>query len=265
MGLRSYLKTGLYSKLSFQYHGIQEYRRGGDMLEKPPHEANVAEQTEHNICGGGLNFDLFSESYKNHLNVFASFQHTGRKSYYGGNKDLLAYGTTRDLTLVGGAQYTHKWDRLWFMPAEFIAGAEYNYNGLEDESIGYEHYVNQIIHIFSGYAQNEWSTDHWGFLIGVRLDKHNLIDKPVFSPRVTVRFNPAWDVNFRACYSTGFRAPQAFDEDFHIAVVAVNGWSPYWQKTCARSVRAVSACLQICTILLEMCRPTCLSKPFTQN
>lgn len=219
MGLRSYLKTGLYSKFSFQYHSIQEYRRGGDLLERPPHEANVAEQIEHNINGGGVNFDLFSESYKNHLNVFASFQHTGRKSYYGGNKDLLAYGTTRDLTLVGGAQYTHKWDRLWFMPAEFIAGAEYNYNGLEDESIGYEHYVNQIIHIFSGYAQNEWSTDHWGFLIGVRLDKHNLIDKPVFSPRVTVRFNPGRDVNFRACYSTGFRAPQAFDEDFHIAVV----------------------------------------------
>lgn len=48
------------------------------------------------------------------------------------------------------------------------------------------------------------------------MDKHSLLDKPVFSPRANVRFNPTDNINLRASYSFGFRAPQAFDEDLHI-------------------------------------------------
>ena len=39
------------------------------------------------------------------------------------------------------------------------------------------------------------------------------------SPRVNIRFNPDDRLNFRASYSTGFRSPQAYDEDFHVAIV----------------------------------------------
>ena len=38
----------------------------------------------------------------------------------------------------------------------------------------------------------------------------------IFSPRANLRYNPVKDVNLRASYSYGFRAPQAFDEDLHI-------------------------------------------------
>ena len=57
------------------------------------------------------------------------------------------------------------------------------------------------------------------FLIGGRFDKHNLIDHLIFSPRANVRFNPTEDINLRLSYSSGFRAPQAFDEDLHVAAV----------------------------------------------
>ena len=33
VGFRSYLKTSTYSKLTFEYHHMQEFRRGGDMLD----------------------------------------------------------------------------------------------------------------------------------------------------------------------------------------------------------------------------------------
>ena len=56
LGFRTYLKTGLYSKLTAEYHHLNEYRRGGDHLELPPHEAMIAEQTEHRINTGGLRF-----------------------------------------------------------------------------------------------------------------------------------------------------------------------------------------------------------------
>ncbi len=44
----------------------------------------------------------------------------------------------------------------------------------------------------------------------------NLIDGVIFSPRANLRYNPSENVNLRASYSYGFRAPQAFDEDLHI-------------------------------------------------
>lgn len=64
VGFRSFLKTTTYSKLTFEYHHMEEFRRGGDMLNRPPHEANVAEQTEHSINGGGMKFDYFSPDEK---------------------------------------------------------------------------------------------------------------------------------------------------------------------------------------------------------
>lgn len=67
--------------------------------------------------------------------------------------------------------------------------------------------------------QNEWKNEKWSFLIGGRFDKHNLIDHLIFSPRANVRFNPTEDINLRLSYSSGFRAPQAFDEDLHVAAV----------------------------------------------
>ena len=49
VGFRSYLKTSTYSKLTFEYHHMNEYRRGGNLLDRPPHEADIAEQLEHSI------------------------------------------------------------------------------------------------------------------------------------------------------------------------------------------------------------------------
>lgn len=80
---------------------MEEFRRGGDLLNRPPHEANVAEQTEHSINGGGLKYDYFSPNEKHRFNVFASAQHINRDSYYGGGQDLNAYGNTTDLNLDG--------------------------------------------------------------------------------------------------------------------------------------------------------------------
>ncbi len=219
LGLRSYLKTSNYAKLTFEYHNITEFRRGGNMLDLPPHQTNITEQTDHNINGGGLKFDLFSKDYKHRLNLFSSAQQTKRDSYYGANFDESAYGHTNGMTFVGGGQYSYNWDKLLFMPAEFTGGLEYTYDDLQDEMLGYNRVIEQTVHIGSTFIQNEWKNKHWSFLIGGRLDKHNLIDNMIFSPRANIRYNPTEDINIRASYSSGFRAPQAFDEDLHITAV----------------------------------------------
>ena len=215
-GFRGYVKTGLYSKITAEYHHLQEFRRGGDNLDLPPHEVMIAEQTKHGINTGGLKFDWFSKDQKHRLNVFASIQHINRDSYYGAQQDPNAYGKTTDLTWVGGAQYVYKFEKCLFMPSDLTVGLEYNEDYLKDNMWGYNRVTDQTVRIASAYAQNEWKNARWGILIGGRLDKHNLIKGVIFSPRANLRYNPIKDINLRASYSYGFRAPQAFDEDLHI-------------------------------------------------
>lgn len=227
-GLNSFLRLNPYSKLSLQYHGIHEFRRGGNKLNQAPHEANIAEQVEHNIQGGGLTYDFYSPNEKDCLSAYFSFQTTARKSYYGGigegteeDKETAekAYGTTHNFTYVAGTQYVHSFDKLLFMPSDLTLGGEYNFDGLKDFIIGYDRHFKQNVRIGSFFFQNEWKNKQWSFLVGGRLDKHNLVDHIIFSPRANLRFNPTENVNLRITYAGGFRAPQAFDEDLHVGVV----------------------------------------------
>ena len=227
-GLNSYLRLSPYSKLSLQYHGIHEFRRGGNKLDQIAHTANIAEQVEHNIQGGGLTYDFYSPDEKNRLSAYFSFQTTARKSYYGGigegteeDTDAAekAYGTTHNLTYVTGTQYVHSFGKLLFMPSDLTLGAEYNFDGLKDVILGYDRHFKQDVRIGSFFFQNEWKNKQWSFLLGGRLDKHNLMDHIIFSPRANLRFNPTENINLRLTYAGGFRAPQAFDEDLHVGVV----------------------------------------------
>ena len=227
-GLNSYLRLSPYSKLSLQYHGIHEFRRGGNKLDQIAHVANVAEQVEHNIQGGGLTYDYFAPDEKNRLSAYFSFQTTARKSYYGGigegtEEDIeaaeKAYGTTHDFTYVAGTQYVHSFSKLLFMPSDLTLGAEYNHDGLKDVILGYDRHFKQDVRIGSFFFQNEWKNKQWSFLLGGRLDKHNLMDHVILSPHANLRFNPTENVNLRLTYAGGFRAPQAFDEDLHVGVV----------------------------------------------
>ncbi len=219
LGARTFLRTSDASKLTLEYHNTHEYRRGGDQLDEPAHLTMIAEQVEHDIHGGEATFDLWMRDHTDKLSVFTAMMDTKRKSYYGSDMDPNAYGRTSDIVVTAGTQWTHPMQRFLFMPAELVAGLEYSYNRLHDVTIGYEHDILQKVNIYSGYLQNEWRNDRWGFLIGARVDKHSLIDHAIVSPRANIRFNPSRGCNFRLSYSTGFRSPQAYDEDFHVAIV----------------------------------------------
>ncbi len=219
VGLKTFLKTGDYSKLSFEYHHLHEYRRGGNLINRPPHEADIAEELKHDINAGSLNFHYLSPNTRHKLNMYASAQHIGRNSYYGSGKNPNAYGSTKDLTWVAGTQYDYRFSRLFFLPADLTMGLEFHQDRLHDDMWGYNRKIDQIAGIGSFFFQNEWKNDKVSILLGGRLDKHNMLKHIIFSPRVNLRYNPTQNVNFRASCSTGYRAPQAFDEDLHIEAV----------------------------------------------
>ena len=225
IGTQAYIKTSAYSKLTLDYHATNEYRRGGDRLDLPPHNAMIAETTDHLINSGGLSFDGTSKNTRHRYSIFASAQSTNRESYYGAGQDPNAYGKTKGVTAVAGGQYLYRLQ--WF---ELTTGLEYSYDYLFDNPIGYANelfyesmIIKQHVHNASVYAQGEFKFNKWGFLVGGRLDNwYNASNKKFLcipSPRVTLRYNPTHNINLRATYGSGFRAPQAFDEDLHILIV----------------------------------------------
>ena len=219
IGFRGFYRTSNYCKLSFEYHNLGEFRRGGNNLELPPHETDITEQTEHNVNSGGLKYDIFSKNNKHRLNIYSSAQNIDRDSYYGAQKDINAYGKTTDITFVAGTQYSYSMDTLLFMPSVLTMGAEYSLNEMDDKQLGYNRIISQKVNTKSAFVQNEWKNKKLSILLGSRFDKHNLIKNPILSPRLNLRYSPNEHINLRASYSSGFRAPQAFDEDLHITAV----------------------------------------------
>ncbi|HLW09558.1 MAG TPA: carboxypeptidase-like regulatory domain-containing protein, partial [Fermentimonas sp.] len=220
LGFRSFLKTGIYSRLTLEYRNIHEFRRGGDRLDLQPYESYITEQVEHYINSGSLSFDKYSTDQKSKLNLYAAASHTDRGSYYGAgdpyNKNvpeivpgmpqddidnlneviennqtrINSFGKTSELTYQVGGHFIHSFKNLWFMPSDLTVGGEYLGSELEDISGYRTEGILQNTHTLSGFLQNEWKTDMWSFLVGGRLDKHNLVKNAIFSPRLNMRYNP---------------------------------------------------------------------------
>lgn len=222
-GMRGFYRPTHFSKLSIEYHTTNEFRRGGNAFDLQPHESDITEQTKHVINSGGLSYDRFWSEYKHKMSLYGSVQHVDRNSYYGAGKDENAYGKTDDLTWVLGGMYVGNIDKLWFAPATFTGGVEYQNNSLHDVMTGYHRDMKQDIRIGGGFVQNEWNMNPFTLLVGARLDKHNLIDNLIFSPRINLLYKPSEGFQARATYSTGFRAPQAYDEDLHVTAVGGEG------------------------------------------
>lgn len=222
-GLRTYYRPSQFGRISLEYHTTNEFRRGGNKFDLQPHETDITEQTKHVINSGGLSYDLFWKEYKHKLSFYSSIQHTDRNSYYGAQQDANAYGKTTDLTWVAGGMYVGNFEKVLFSPATFTAGLEYQNNSLHDVMTGYNRDMKQDVRIASAFVQNEWKMNQFVFLAGFRLDNHNLIDHPIFSPRLNLLYKPSDKLQARITWSTGFRAPQAYDEDLHVTAVGGEG------------------------------------------
>ncbi len=244
IGMRSYYRLSSQSKITLEYHNINEFRRGGNKFDLPPHETEITEQLEHEINGGGLAYNWFSPDAKHKINAYTSVQNVLRKSYYGVQYDLNAYGNTANTTVVGGAQYVANLERLLFMPSEFTTGFEYQYDDINDRMPGYNRHLTQTTQTAGLFLQNEWKNEHFNILIGGRFDKHNMLNKIVVSPRINLKYNFSKDINWRGSYAAGFRAPQAFDEDLHIDAVGgtvklieiIDGLRPEYSHTLSSSL-----------------------------
>ena len=230
-GFQAYYKPSNLTRISAEYHNLSEYRRGGDRLNYLPHEANIAEMIRHNNNSGGLTFETYiNKKSMDKLAMYVSAQHINRESYYGAQKDPYGYGHTRGLTSVGGVQYISNYKKFLSAPGTLTMGVE-NLNDqildtkLGADSIANRTVANQMVNTTGAYAQYQMNFSRVKLLFGFRLDHYRIEDiesktdmmtGTVINPRGNLLYDLTEKVQLRVSYSTGYRAPQIFDEDLHI-------------------------------------------------
>lgn len=198
---------------------ITEDRRGGNKFDLPEHFADIAES----IRTRRLDFSAQWEqtfSKTSILKAMGSFSYTKRRSYYGAEQDVNAYGYTENPVIYGELQYYN----FSLSRHSIVAGLSYKSDDIYDLAPAYDRTIDEIYRNFGFYIQDEINLGKkLKFLVGVRGDMHSEIENTIFSPRVSMSYTGIKDFTLRLTYSTGFRAPQVFDEDLHITQVGGQG------------------------------------------
>ncbi len=227
-GATMFYKPKYNQKLELSLSSLNEYRYGGEMIKDPAYLARQSEERTHNIFMGGLDYQInFSEDNSSFIAYLAG-QQTGRQHYTGVLPDeqdevLIhianpPYGYTRNTTLQVGSQINHRFQNFPVGVNVVTLGAEYIFDDVFDTIPAYHYEVDQVTRNIGGYVQNDWEINPgFTFLAGLRMDKHNLVKKVIMSPRISLLYKLKNYTQFRLTWGTGFRAPQAFDTDMHIA------------------------------------------------
>ncbi|SDR81139.1 outer membrane receptor for ferrienterochelin and colicins [Gillisia sp. Hel1_33_143] len=227
-GVNAFYLPSEDSKLELSFSSLNEYRFGGEIVDKPAYLAQQSEERTHNVLMGSLDYQINFNDDKSSLIMYYGGQHTDRDHYTGIIPDDEAekqaffaaapYGTSEVTTHQGGSQFNQKIEKFLGGKTVLTGGAEFIYDAVNDEIRTYNYLIDQTTRNLGIFLQNDWDlTEDLNFLSGFRIDKHNLVDYAIFSPRASLLYKFKETTQFRLGWGTGFRAPQAFDTDLHIA------------------------------------------------
>jgi outer membrane receptor for ferrienterochelin and colicins len=227
-GLNSYFNLNEKQQLQVNFSSIYEYRYGGEITNGPAYLAQQSEERTHNVLTGGANYEYSSEDNRTSLALYVAGQYAQRKHFTGiapDNEPELQeynnnppYGHSKNYTMQLGAQLNKTLPNFINGTNTFTFGSEYVIDDVFDEIETYSYLIDQNARNLGIFAQSDWKlSKKFTFLTGLRADKHNFIDNIILNPRVSFLFKPNLNTQLRLSWSTGFRAPQAFDADMHIA------------------------------------------------
>lgn len=207
------------ARLSVTGTAADEFRRGGDQLDKPPHETWITEQIESRRYSAAIGWNHAVSPYT-YYNLRASHAYFGRRTYYGAGMDPNAYGNTRNPLWVGDAQVAHQAGRH-----SILGGYQLSWEHVADIAPSYGRRLGGTFQNHGMYLQDEWrASERFSLIGGSRIDKSNQVDRWIASPRVGIKLGITQNLVWRTTASTGFRAPAVFDEDLHIAQVGGEGF-----------------------------------------
>ncbi len=211
-------------ELTYNAFGVEEFRRGGNSFDLVPEKSGICEQIDSNRASGDFKLSHTVNDFFNY-SVYYGFANTARKTYYGPMnsepstdeqlaENLQNNGTTDNLFQVAGTDFGFAIDKNNLIQAGF----EYSYDSVVDKNASIEREINDEHNDVGMYAQYNANYDLFETIVGLRADKHSKLDEWVFSPRASAILKPLKSLRWRATVSTGFVAPQVFDEDYHIEI-----------------------------------------------
>ncbi|MFT6921075.1 MAG: outer membrane receptor for ferrienterochelin and colicins [Crocinitomicaceae bacterium] len=227
-GTNLFVRPNDQQKLEITLSTINEYRYGGEMVEKAAHLAQQSEERTHNVMVGGIDYQYNFKNENSSIIVYGAGQRTTRLHYTGIYPDDSLeitdhltdppYGNSLVTTIQGGTQFNHRFEKFIKGSNVFTVGGEYLEDMVKDDIVAYNYKINQLTANLGMFLQSDWEiSKSIKLLLGARADKHNMLDNLVVSPRASFMYKLKESTQFRATWGTGFRAPQAFDADLHIA------------------------------------------------
>ena len=178
---------------------------------------------------GGLDYQIDFKNEQTSLITYLAFQKTDRDHYTGIYPDdsieIIShienppYGISTVSTLNAGIQLNHELLNFISTGSNVLTfGSEVLFDEVYDVIPSYAYIIDQKTLNAGTFIQSDWSIlPQLSLLSGVRMDKHNFVDRLVFSPRASLLYKWKKNTQLRFSYGSGFRAPQAFDTDLHIA------------------------------------------------
>ena len=227
-GATLFLLPSKNQKLEANLGSIHEYRYGGEMIDGISHFSMQSEERVHDVLLGNLDYQInFNDSRLSFIAYLAAQQtnrthYTGIRPEIGSTADVIHlknphYGTSLNTTKQAGFQMNHTISKF-FGPNVLTIGSEVVADDVMDEISTYNYLVDQKVVTQGVFFQSDWElTESFNLLSGARFDKHSLLDNIVASPRLSFLYKLRRETQIRLTYSTGFRAPQAFDTDLHMA------------------------------------------------
>ncbi len=223
LDVNGFYRPGKKSRLGVKFRIMDEFRRGGDQLDRLPEETQIAEQLKSKVYGGELSYEAYLKNDAHKMEAFFATQHTIMNNYYGAEMDPDGYGKTRDENYVSG--FRHRWKSKRIESDSkgiaVVSGAEMIRNVMSDNKPGYGVHVFQPINQFGVYTQLDWLlSPKFKLNAGARVNYDNVLFKPLVTPRLGMKYSPFKFAEIRLNYANGYRIPQVFSEDVHVELVS---------------------------------------------
>ncbi|MCB9246712.1 MAG: TonB-dependent receptor [Flavobacteriales bacterium] len=207
---------------------LNEFRVGGEMSKRSLTQRGQVEERKHHIGIGSLDYAHYWDNRSQYIMGYIGIQQTIRSHFTGILPDLATevasyqsrppYGNSRNFTMRSGVQYNRKLKTRSGRSNLLTSGLEYTADNVLDEIEAYAFRIDQRTSNLGAFIQSNWKISRqFSLLTGLRSDQHNMVRRPIWSPRISARYQNSSNSIFRLTAGTGFRAPQAFDADMHIA------------------------------------------------
>jgi outer membrane receptor for ferrienterochelin and colicins len=217
LGINAFQTIGKSIELHADFWILHEQRQGGQLWKGDPQQADQSEFRNQITSIGQFSGNWKSRNKKWNIQAYTGYQKTNRHHYTGLNH-AEAWGKTNNVTLQSGLQFNFTQKIGTKSKSTLIGGVEHYYDAIQDEIRGYDYYINQHITQVAGFLQNQFDLgEKWSLVVGIRTTSHSKVQNLIVTPRAAILFKPNGQWQFRLSYGNGFKAPQVFETDMHIA------------------------------------------------